>query len=370
MESTESYGRGTVGEFAATVASYADEASLLSPCVPCLPFVFFDLETTGLSGGAGTCAFLVGCGWFDAEGAFVTRQYLLARTSDERPMLGAVAACLARAGSLVSFNGKSFDAPVLETRYLLHRLDWDRIADRVHLDMLHPARRFWSAAHGPAAGSCSLSSLEEQVLKVRRVGDVSGFEIPSRYFQFIRSGDPRPLAPVLEHNRLDLVSLAGLTARLLRLVVEGPEVAWNARELLALGRAYADAGRAVDARKSFERALELGRGTAIALEALRCLAIGERRARRFDAAADYWSAALALPGCSPQLAREANEALAIHHEHRVRDLGTARNYAMRTLEMGEGRSRNEAARHRVARLDRKLASSSTGLRTGQFDWPV
>ena len=85
------------------------------------PFVFFDLETTGLSGGAGTLAFLVGCGWFDRDGSFVTRQFLLARHADERVLLEAVAAELARAGALVSFNGKSFDAPLLEGRYLFHR---------------------------------------------------------------------------------------------------------------------------------------------------------------------------------------------------------------------------------------------------------
>ena len=90
--------------------------------------MFFDLETTGLSGGAGTLAFLVGCGWFDDDGGFVTRQFLLARHADERALLEAVAAELARAGALVSFNGKSFDAPLLETRYLFHRLDWSAAA--------------------------------------------------------------------------------------------------------------------------------------------------------------------------------------------------------------------------------------------------
>ena len=87
-----------------------------------LPFVFFDLETTGLNGGAGTHAFLVGCGWFDDDGWFVTEQHLMTRYAGERPMLHAVAAELDRAGALVSFNGKSFDAPMLETRYLFHRL--------------------------------------------------------------------------------------------------------------------------------------------------------------------------------------------------------------------------------------------------------
>src|SRR4029077_12066408 len=92
-----------------------------------LPFVFFDLETTGLSGGAGTLAFLVGCGWVDAAGALVPVQYVLARAGDERPMLQALAGQFATAGALVSFNGKSFDAPLLESRFLFHRLHWQGV---------------------------------------------------------------------------------------------------------------------------------------------------------------------------------------------------------------------------------------------------
>src|SRR4029077_3318966 len=100
---------------------------------------FFDLETTGLSGGAGTQAFLVGCGWVAGDGAVVARQFLLTRPSDERAMLEIVRAELARAGALVSFNGKSFDAPLLETRYAFHRVEWARDC-LPHLDVLHPAR--------------------------------------------------------------------------------------------------------------------------------------------------------------------------------------------------------------------------------------
>ena len=144
-----------------------------------------------MSGGAGTYAFLVGCGAFDAEGGFVTRQFVLLRHADERQLLQMVGAELAPAGALVSFNGKSFDAPLIETRHLFHRLEWT--GSRLpHLDVLHPARRFWSDG---AAGDtpCSLVALERSVLGARRSGDVPGSEIPARYFQFVRSGDARPL---------------------------------------------------------------------------------------------------------------------------------------------------------------------------------
>ena len=252
------HGSVRVGDLAERLAGAADDAPLLAAGAPArLPFVFFDLETTGLSGGAGTLAFLVGCGWFDADGAFVTRQYVLARAGDERPMLQVLAEQFATAGALVSFNGKSFDAPLLESRFLFHRLDW--LGARLpHVDILHPARRFWRAeSAGGEMSSCSLSALERQVLGAGRRDDVPGYEVPARYFQFVRSGDARLLSGVLAHNRLDLLSLAGLTAQLLGLVSGGAGGASHAREALALGRVYEQAGLYARAQPAWERALTL-----------------------------------------------------------------------------------------------------------------
>jgi hypothetical protein len=119
-----SHGRERIGEVAARLeASIADAPLFSGGAAARPPLMFFDLETTGLNGGAGTHVFLIGCGWFD-EDRFLTRQFVMTRFSDERPMLQAVARAFDRAGALVSFNGKSFDAPVLETRYLFHRLEW------------------------------------------------------------------------------------------------------------------------------------------------------------------------------------------------------------------------------------------------------
>src|SRR5688572_68444 len=127
-------GGTTVGAVASILEGALAHASLFTRGAPAAPLVFFDLETTGLSGGAGTYAFIVGCGRFEPGGAFLTRQYLLVRYDHERSMLEAVGRELADAGALVSFNGKSFDAPVLEGRCLFHRLPWT--ADRIpHLDV-------------------------------------------------------------------------------------------------------------------------------------------------------------------------------------------------------------------------------------------
>ncbi|MBI3403171.1 MAG: ribonuclease H-like domain-containing protein [Acidobacteria bacterium] len=371
-EPSARHGRDEIGAMAERLDEAASGAPLFANGTPArAPFVFFDLETTGLSGGAGTQAFLVGCAWCEDDGAFVTRQYVLTRYADERPLLDTVAGEFTRAGALVSFNGKSFDAPVLETRYLFHRLAWIG-AGVPHVDVLHPARQFWKGE------SCSLVALERDVLGFHRIGDVAGFEIPERYFQFVRSGDARPLAAVLEHNRLDLLSLAALTSRLLHLARVGPGETRDAREALALGRVYARAGRDDCARAAFELAVERGMSDRfrnsddvrdIRLGALRAFALSLRRAREYARAAVCWREILDTPGCPPLPAKDAAEALAIHHEHRARDLAAARAFALRIGQAGVPGmpGMNAAVRHRLARLDRKLETATA--RQPSLSWP-
>jgi hypothetical protein len=196
--------------------------------------------------------------------------------------------------------------------------------------VLHAARRFWGEGPGAGAGGaspCSLGALEAAILGARRHGDVPGFEIPARYFHFVRTGDSRPLAAVLEHNRLDLLSLAGLTARLFDLVRLGPAAVDRAREAVALGRVYARGGLDARARDAYERAVAMDSLSVDGLvDARRSLAQLLRRTRCYDAAAACWGALLDLPGVPPRVAMEASEALAIHHEHRARDLRAARRY--------------------------------------------
>lgn len=357
-EPTDRCGNDTVASIGDRLAEAAEDAPLLARGAAARqPFVFFDLETTGLSGGAGTYTFLVGCARFDDDGAFVTRQFMLTRFADERPLLAAVANDLSRAGALVSFNGKSFDAPLLETRYLYHRLPWIG-GGLPHMDVLHPARRFWR--DDQSGSSCSLGALEREILGARRVGDVAGIEIPARYFQFIRSGDAGPLAPVLEHNRLDLLSLAGLAGRLLQLVRRGPAAARDAREALALGHIYARAGLDARARDAFRHAADRAsvHGT-LRIDALRALALAWRRVRQHEEAASCWRALLDCPACSRATALEATCALAIHHEHRVRDLEAARGFALRSLKCGIRPASHAAVQYRLARIQRKIEQLST-----------
>jgi uncharacterized protein YprB with RNaseH-like and TPR domain len=323
--------------------------------------LFLDLETTGLGGGAGTYAFLVGCGWFEkpsaGEGAgFRVRQFLLSSHSAERAMLATVAAVAEAAAGVVSYNGKSFDVPLIETRFLFHRMQTP-FSDLPHVDMLHSARQLWKseASSEQEAQSCRLTTFEQAQLGHVRDEDIPGFEIPSRYFHYVRTGDPRPLRAVLEHNRLDLLAVAMLTARAAQLLGEGAGRARTAREALGLGRLYERSGLLADALASYERAAATaGASTLTQAEALRACAVLYRRERRFEPAAAAWRRILDLRRCPPQIAREAAEALAVHHEHRRRDLEAARRFALQTLQFNISRSRAEAVQYRLARLNRKL----------------
>ena len=312
--------------------------------------VYLDLETTGLGGGAGTRAFVVGCGFFEGR-SFRTCQLVLASFAGERALLSMVADWMASAGGIVSFNGKAFDLPIMETRWLFHRMR-PPVPGAMHLDMLHPARRLWRSAPAvPGPQRYSLGALEAAFLGVERVGDVPGAEIPERYFEYVRTGDAKPLEFVLEHNRLDLVSLAILTAAAARLVWRGAGAARNASECLGLGRVYEKSGRRDCAARCYARAAGLepawpvreadvpGRApgllpapTSVRAEALRRLALYLRRLRRYTEAAEVWHQILALASPPPAIELEAVEALAIHHEHRVRDLSTARRFALRAFE--------------------------------------
>jgi tetratricopeptide (TPR) repeat protein len=343
------------------------------------PLLFFDLETTGLSGGVGTLAFLVGCGYFEDD-EFRTRQFFLSGYDAEHELLVALAELTRRFGGLVTFNGRTFDVPLIEMRYAFHRLD-SPFEDLPHFDMLQPARRLWRRRGTAASGadewvltapgadseSCALKSLEEAILKTGRVGDVPGFEIPSRYFAYLRTGDLEPLQAVFEHNRLDLLSLAALTALASQMASGGPSAVPSAHESLAMGQLYECAGRDDHAEACFSQAAGLPGSpwdprtveTDIRADALRKLALLRRRLRRYVEAADAWEALLTV-AARTSVVQEALQALAIHHEHRTRDLESARRLAETAAAAEHDPARAAALGHRLDRLRRKQHSRRAG----------
>jgi uncharacterized protein YprB with RNaseH-like and TPR domain len=342
------------------------------------PVMFLDLETTGLSGGAGTVAFLVGIGFFE-NGAFRTRQFLLPGFASERALLHAVAECLGDAGCLVTYNGKTFDLPVMETRWLFHRqpLAW---TDLTHLDMLHVSRRLWRARGDDPEASCRLVFLERDLFGVERVGDVPGIEIPGRYFDYIRYGDAELLEPVLHHNRLDLLSLAQLTARAIRLIREAVgtgmtdapsavgAIVTNPQERLAVGRELWRLQQRNAAEACFRAVAECETAPdSVRAEALYSWARSLRRARRHHEAAEVWRQLAGSRTVRAVLRAEAQEALAIHHEHRDRDLEKAHQWATGALTSGVGARHRTAVTHRLARLRRKITvQKESGPETASY----
>jgi hypothetical protein len=199
------------------------------------------------------------------------------------------------------------------------------------------------------------------------VGDVPGFEIPARYFEFLRSGDASPLEPVILHNRLDLLSLAVLMARAQRLVQQGPGASADARECAALGRIYERAGRLDEAESAYRLAADHGVSDRASREqAWHALARLLRRRRRFNDAAQAWRELLRHADRRGVRGREAIEALAIHHEHRERNLALARALAQRVLATERDEAKRAGLRHRLSRLDQKIVS----LRESRADLPA
>ncbi len=371
------YGRVTIGSITERLLAGRDALALLGRAWPSSHgasekcdggLLFLDLETTGLAGGAGTQAFLVGCASVE-HGGVRTRQYLLPGFEHERALLSEIASWSARPGALVTFNGRTFDVPLIETRFLFHRLEFP-LAAWPHLDMLHPARRLWKARPavvGPPLDdeSCRLCVLERHLAGVHRVGDVPGFEIPSRFFSFIRDGDARPLHAVLEHNRLDLLSLALVTAHAFTLIERGPAVTAHGHECVGLGRLFERAGAVEEAEACYSHAADsaarIRHEPALHAEALRRLALCRRRAGRPREAALAWAELAELPGTPAAIRREAREALAIHYEHRLKDLDTAHLLALDVLTGEQEEKRRRAAQHRLGRIERKRLHRSRSL---------
>ena len=177
--------------------------------------LFLDTETTGLAGGTGTLAFLIGVGWYEHD-RFVTRLIFARDFTEEAAALWVLTRYVEAKRFLVTFNGRTFDTPLLAARFVLNRLP-DPLAGMPHLDLLPPARRLV----GHRLENSRLVTLEAEVLGVLRDGDIPGAEIPQRYFDFLHSRDARLVADILEHNRLDVVSMAVLTAHLAQLLERG-----------------------------------------------------------------------------------------------------------------------------------------------------
>src|SRR5688572_8198415 len=280
--------------------------------------VFLDTETTGIQGGTGMVPFLVGLGYFEGDD-FRMAQYFMRDFDEEPSMLLAIGDQLQRFKMVVTYNGSSFDLPLLETRFTLARLS-NPFEDLAHLDLLPGARRLWRQGHG----SCRLAALESKIVSFLRGSDIPGGMIPQAYFEFLRGRGATVMKAVLKHNVHDVVSLAALTVCACDRVVREPAALDNPLDLYSLARSMENTPEWKDAIELYEVALRGGLPEPVLFKARKSLAVLSRRA------GDH---ARALALCQELMRNSAfsmvgHEGAAIHYERIAGD-------AVRALEVVE-----------------------------------
>jgi hypothetical protein len=308
---------------------------------------FLDTETTGLAGGSGTYAFLIGVGHLE-NGAFRVKQYFLREPGEESSALEALTEHLSRFDVIITYNGKTFDIPLLETRYRMSRMR-PPFARMGHLDLLHGARRLWKLRFD----NCRLMQLENQILGVERQGDVPGELIPYLYFDYLRKGEIFRLVPVFHHNAIDVLTLACLTA-IVPWAFRDPREAklFHGTEMLGLARWLWKAERLEEAVAWMRQSLTRRLPDALTYRAMWDIAQLERKlGRGHMSLAMYTELASAR---NPHQA-QALEELAKHYEHRERNCAMALEFTRQAITVSDC----PQLRHRQARLERKLAPRLT-----------
>jgi uncharacterized protein YprB with RNaseH-like and TPR domain len=320
---------------------------------------FLDTETTGLAGGTGTVAFLIGMGHF-LDGHFRLRQYFLEDFDGEEAMIRALTDYLADFEGVVTFNGKTFDMPLLQTRIRMTRIRRG-LSDLAHLDLLHPARRLYR----DRIPSCRLQELERQFLGLTRQEDIPGWEIPSVYFRYVRTRRFRALLPIFEHNALDVLSLVTLAAHLAH-VWRGDGLR-DGGDRLALGRACEQDGSFDEAIEHLEAALDCADLRPVEREECerRVSLLYKRLGRPDDALAMWYRVANRPDNRSLYPLLE----LAKHFEHVTKDLAAARAACERALalieqhhaRMGYARAATDRdqLQRRVVRIEQRLNRQTT-----------
>jgi uncharacterized protein YprB with RNaseH-like and TPR domain len=317
---------------------------------------FLDVETTGLAGGAGTYAFLVGIGWFEGPD-FRLRQVFMRDYEEEPALISLLEETMEPLSGIVSFNGKAFDVPLLETRFILSRRRFP-LSTAPHLDLLHMARRLWRLR----LENCQLSTLETEILGLERHGDVPSHLVPQLYFEYLRYGRAEPLEGVFYHNAQDILSLAALTALSCQ-IYDDPlcHETTHGEDLYSLGRLYSVAGLGDRAHTALRAALETPISEGLRWQTVHHLSFHLKRQGMWPEAVELW-----------QLAIEENHGrlypfveLAKYHEHRAKDFPKAEALVLRAMDLVQASAtsrgrwwaerRLEELEHRLQRVQRKRA---------------
>jgi uncharacterized protein len=325
-------------------------------------WLFLDTETTGLAGGTGTYAFLIGIAWWDAGGLQV-EQFFMRDFSEEHSVLHELAQRIAERPVLFTFNGKTFDWPLLENRFTMTRsIAVPKLA--AHLDLLHPARALWRLR----LGSVRLVELERLVLDATRMGwrredDVVSALIPQFYFDYLRGGVAEPLAAVVRHNQMDLRGLAALFGKINELLAEGDGTLSDADglDLFGLSRFLRKRGERDRAHSACAQALQAGLPAEFRPKARRELAAMAKRRGDHTRAAELWNEIVS----DPENGVHACEQLAMHHERQTKDYARAIQFA--ELALAQARRcrltcRDAYLTAKLARVEQKCLHRLTRLR--------
>ena len=309
--------------------------------VPPAKWCFLDTETTGLAGGSGTYAFLIGVGRITPQG-FRIRQFFMREFGEEASQLSALQEHLKQFEVLITYNGRTYDQPLLETRFRMVR-QRPPFSGLEHLDLLHGARRLWNLRFD----SCRLVDLENQILGVERQGDLPGEMIPYFYFEYLRTHEIFRLMPIFHHNAVDILTLACLTAIVPR-AFHSPEQAQfsHAAEMVGLARWWRQADQHETALVLFRQALDRELPDELLFRTMWDVAALEKKLGREHAALPMLTD---LASARNPWRAAAFIELAKYYEHRER------NYAM-ALEMARNAfdlDASEALRRRITRLEKK-----------------
>lgn len=283
--------------------------------------LFIDTETTGLAGGTGTLAFLIGVGYFQDNG-FKVVQYFMRDYDEEAAVLWTLGNLIRNFDYLVSFNGKSYDVPLLSTRYMLNRME-SPLEGLLHLDLLSSARRLYKNRFE----SVSLSSLEKNLLSLQRQGDVPGYEIPSVYFQYLKDKNPYPLKPIFYHNQIDILSMVSLAIYIAKNFQDPlSSNTCSDRDFYCLGRVFEDMGEVNDSIKCYGKALEI---VGLREKAYVRLSLLYKRLGKWDEAEKLWIA---------MVEKNINSLFALielakYYEHKLKDFCKAKAVTQRALEI-------------------------------------
>jgi hypothetical protein len=315
--------------------------------------VFLDLETTGLVGGTGTVPFLVGLAYYRDE-QFKVTQFFLNEMAEEDRLIRELSQFIQDMGfkSIITYNGKAFDMPLVETRFALHRTPCP-LRGLPHLDFLFSARSLWKHKYD----SCRLSHLAQQIVQAERSEDIPGAEIPLRYFQYIRSGDFSLIDPILYHNQEDLLSLLGVVVAGAVLVERNREAAEKGEgdpmDLYGVAKLFERAGDTARSAALLEQALAGGRGLSaeVSLVARKKLSHHFKKNKDWDKALPFWQEMAA--GDEVDCFRE----LAMYFEHTAKDYGEAIRVATEGWALSKGKSpmAEKDFEKRIARLKTKAA---------------